>query len=304
MSDTHARIASCGVSVSSKPTSSAPANEPFESAWLKWAWGVRSADVLLDNIRELAAMTDLEVYLSVSMRYEAKRHCIVLVVDDVGQPFPDLWGLLLGDVVHNWRCALDHIAWALYKRGTANLSERRERDVSFPIFTTRTAFNDSLKKNLPGVKLRDTAVVRRYQPYLGGKRRSSKHVLLVLQELSNADKHRFLQPVIAYPKTASYTIVATSDCIYRRLAPKTHEGGAIEPGAELVRFYVKKTGPEPRIQVAPHFSFTPAIRERFPLEDWLHWTARMILNLLREFGEPPASASSMMATAVAPGSKT
>jgi hypothetical protein len=102
------------------------------------------------------------------------------------------------------------------------------------------------------------------------------------------------------PKTASWAIVSTRDCIYRRLAPKTYEGGAIRPGAELVRFYVKKTGAEPRIEVQPRFAFKPAIRERFPLEEWLHWTARTILELLREFGKPPPSAERMLDAAVAP----
>jgi hypothetical protein len=172
--------------------------------------------------------------------------------------------------------------------------------VYFPITASRTAFNAALKTKLPGVKLRDTAIVRRHQPYLGGKRRQNLHVLLVLDELSNLDKHRSIQPVLAFPKTASWAIVSTRDCIYRRLAPKTYEGGAIRPGAELVRFYVKKTGAEPRIEVQPRFAFKPAIRERFPLEEWLHWTARTILELLREFGKPPPSAERMLDAAVAP----
>jgi hypothetical protein len=199
----------------------------FDSAWLKWAWGVRNAQVLLDSIKTFALQPNLQMYLPTSQHYHPKRHCIVLVVDDVVDPFPKLWGLLLGDVVHNWRGALDHVAWALYKRGkTPNEPKWKESGVYFPITTKRLKFNESLvgrRPKLPGVKLRDSAVVRRYQPYLGGKRKAPTHFFYILDELAKADKHRTLQPVLAFPETVTWTILGTRDCIYRDAFPKSYE---------------------------------------------------------------------------------
>ena len=46
------------------------------------------------------------------------------------------FGILIGDVIHNFRCVLDHIVWQLacYKtNGTGPPTERRARKVGFPI---------------------------------------------------------------------------------------------------------------------------------------------------------------------------
>src|SRR2546423_12661871 len=74
--------------------------------------------------------------------YDATCHCVVLVVVEFADPFPVLWGVLLGEVAHDYRCCLDHLAWALYKRGrTPNLTAAKESQVSFPIYGTRIEFN-------------------------------------------------------------------------------------------------------------------------------------------------------------------
>lgn len=269
--------------------------DPFDSAWLKWAWGVADAPVLEDSIATLALQPDLQVYMPTAQHYDAKRHCIIWTVLDFRNPFPDFWGLLLGDVVHNWRSALDHIAWALYKRGSAkNLTPEEEGRIYFPTARYRTQFNKSLATRLPGVRRGDRAIVRRYQPYHGGKRRRDKHVLFVLNELSRLDKHRSLQPVDAFPATASYEIGHCTDCIYRGLAPLVWKGGILKPGTELVRFYVKKTGPEPDIEVQPHLTFRPALNENLALHEWLRSTGRTIGQLLREFAKPPAAAKRIL----------
>jgi len=123
--------------------------------------------------------------------YDAKRHCIHLIAE-VTEPFPRIWGTLLGDVIHNYRSCLDHVAWALYKRGrTPNLPEWQERLVYFPITAERERFNACLKgkrAKLPGVRRKDIAKVRRCQPYIVGKSRVHRHPLTVLDALANTDK--------------------------------------------------------------------------------------------------------------------
>ena len=114
---------------------------PFDSAWLKWAMAVMNAEVLQDNVETFASQADLKMHAQLATYYDAKRHCVVLIVTEIVNPFPVLWGLLLGDIVHNYRCCLDHVAWALYKRGrTPNLSVSKERNVYFPIYGERIKF--------------------------------------------------------------------------------------------------------------------------------------------------------------------
>jgi hypothetical protein len=264
--------------------------DPFESAWLKWAGGVINAQVLGENVNAFASQPNLHIPVTMRQEYDAKSHCIVLSVEEIANPFPPLWGVLLGDVVHDLRSALDHLAWTLYKRGnTPNLSDKLERHVLFPISDDRVRYNDSLRRKLPGVRRADLKLVRKFQPYHAPKRLLLRHALFVLDELSRYDKHRTIQPVVPVPERSGYKILGATDCIYRRMRLRIPRG-ALEVGMELTRFYVKKTGPEPYLDVEPHFTIDPTVyHARLTLEEFLKTTIRGAGLVLREFAEPPAS---------------
>jgi hypothetical protein len=264
--------------------------EPFESAWLKWGQAVTNADVLRDSVVTLAGQPDLRVETQYATVYDAKRHCVRLVIAEIGDPFPVLWGLLLGDIVHNYRCCLDHIAWSLYERGrNPDLTEREEQVIGFPICAKRVTFNKTLNQKLPGVRRADRAIVRRYQPYKWGESRAYRHVFTVLRDLSNDDKHRTIQPVVPVPQRITFNNLRPTDCIVRRAAPAPGYSGTLQPGTELARFYVKKTGPQPHIDVEPHFALTPAINERLTLIEFLKNTMVSTAIVLRQFSDPPPS---------------
>jgi hypothetical protein len=277
-----------------------PVVDPFESAWLKWAMAVTNGRVLADNVEVFASDQERKMHSRLATYYDPRRHCLVLVVVEAVDPFPVLWGVLLGEIAHGFRCCLDHVAWALYKRGrTPNLSERRERAVSFPIYGTREGFNKALDSKLPGVRRADRAIVRRYQPYRPGESRAHRHVFTVLQELSNEDKHRAIQRVVPIASQVHFTKFEAIDCIVRR-GTRGGTGGRLEPGAELMRLYVKKTGPNPRIDGQPHFTLTPALHELLGLEEFLDMTMNATSLLLREFAEPPPSAVALLGAPVPP----
>jgi hypothetical protein len=241
----------------------------------------------------------LELNYQLATYYDAKRHCGVLIVAEGTDPFPVLGGVLLGDAVHEYRCCLDHVAWALYKRGsTPDLPERRS-DTSASDHGTRDAFNKALDSKLPGVRRADRAIVRRYQPFKPGESRAHRHAFTVLQELSNDDKHRVIQPVVAIPQRIDFTYTEATDCIVRRIGPDGF-AGTLKPGAKLARFYVKKTGPNPRIDTQPQFHLVPAIHERLTLADFLERTMVATRLLLHEFAEPPASTVALLGTPIPP----
>jgi hypothetical protein len=267
----------------------------FDSAWLKWTQAVVNAEVLEDNINTLAGQGVLQMRLGTTQEYDAKRHCIIITAGpaDVPRVFPVHWGLLLGDIVHNYRSSLDHLAWALYKRCGTTVTEKQERFIYFPLADERIKFNNSLKSKLSGVRRTDIAIVRRYQPYKTDKRNLDRHVLNVLEDLSNADKHRVIQPIQAVPERAGFKIIRQKDCVVTRWMPRKRRA-ALEPGTELVRFYVRKTGPEPEIHVEPHFTVDPTVNERFGFEDWGHLTMRYIAQLLSEFAAPPQATRTLL----------
>jgi hypothetical protein len=277
------------VSATTEPAKS----DVFESAWLKWAMAVMNAKVLEDNVAAYASRGGLMMDATFGTLYDAKSHSISLILADLVNPLPVLWGCLLGDVVHDYRCCLDHVAWALYKRGkTPDLSEKEERQVYWPIAKTRTAFNESLDRMLPGVSRTDRAIVRHFQPFSPGQSRAHRHVFKVLNDLANADKHRTIQPIVPIPERMELPLTETEDCIVRRIAPG--RSGTFRPGAEIARFFVKKTGPNPRLGLQPHFTLVPCIHELLTLDEFLRRTENATRLVLQEFADMPDSAKSMI----------
>lgn len=273
--------------------------DPFASPWLKWAQAVVDAEVLEEHINELAGQGVLKMQIRLAQEYDPKRRCIVITAGEVPRVFPVGWGLLLGNIVHNSRSSLDHLAWGLYKRGrTPNLSASAEQGVYFPIATSPEQFNGWIRgkrPKLPGVRRADIAVVRRYQPYARGKRLVDQHVFRVLDELAKADKHRVIQPVQAVPERTRFTVLSVRDCVITRLRTQMRRV-ALEPGAELVRFYVRKIGPDPQIDVEPTFAVDPTVDGRFTFEEWSDTTLGLIKQLLREFAAPPPEIHTMLDT--------
>lgn len=101
---------------------------------------------------------------------------------------PLRWGVLVGDIAHNLRSALDHIACQL-----AALQRASCEKTQFPLANSPSDFADQTRRRLGGVSTRHRAMIRRIQPYNG---RKSGTLLAVLRDMSNADKHRVLTGVI------------------------------------------------------------------------------------------------------------
>jgi hypothetical protein len=113
---------------------------------------------------------------------------IYLEVDEF--PPDDLWGPVIGDIVHNLRSALDHLAWDI-----ARPESRRDnaRDIGFPIFLTHPANKpkvcQALRQKLDHIRPEFHGVIKRVQPY---EAQDLHHPLWLLNQLWNADKHRTL----------------------------------------------------------------------------------------------------------------
>lgn len=113
---------------------------------------------------------------------------IHLEVDEF--PPDDVWGPMIGDVVHNLRSALDHLAWE-----TARPDSRRRspRGIEFPIFFNHPDDDPEVRRGihrkLSHIRPEFHAVIKRAQPY---ETRDLHHPLWLLNQLWNVDKHRTL----------------------------------------------------------------------------------------------------------------
>lgn len=109
------------------------------------------------------------------------------------QPIPpQSIGPILGDIVHNLRSALDHIAWQLALLTT----EQPYRRTAFPIFVDTS--EDSVRhfqRLVQHVHADAIPIIEAVQPYHHPKGLEKFHFLWVLHSLWNADKHRLLTTV-------------------------------------------------------------------------------------------------------------
>jgi hypothetical protein len=103
-------------------------------------------------------------------------------------PIPDGLELLLGEILYNFRCSLDHLVWQLILSEGNTPTDRSE----FPIFREINEYERAKKSKLKGVSDAAVSIIDSLQPcYCTGDMDYWKY-LWYLQILSNIDKHRHL----------------------------------------------------------------------------------------------------------------
>ncbi|MBI3800299.1 MAG: hypothetical protein HY268_25410 [Deltaproteobacteria bacterium] len=113
---------------------------------------------------------------------------------------PDLLLMLIGDVLHNLRSALDHLAWSLARTRADSFTE-------FPIFIDGARFRATDRHSNPvrgsGLhKMHDMpasaqTIIESLQPYKGVHGLPESEPLWLLQQLGIEDKHHTLNLVAA-----------------------------------------------------------------------------------------------------------
>jgi hypothetical protein len=110
---------------------------------------------------------------------------VKLQVIQIAEPPAEI-GLLTGDVVHNLRSALDHLAYQLVFVGTKGNGPFR--NTYFPISDTAKKYETFKRGKVKGMSKRAKEAIDRAQPY----NRGIGHLLWVLDKLDIADKHHAL----------------------------------------------------------------------------------------------------------------
>jgi hypothetical protein len=96
-------------------------------------------------------------------------------------PVPEEISLLAGDVLHNCRATLDHLAWAITHRGS--------KQTRFPILLTAPAGGPQISG---GISPAHQAALLAAQPYKVYPQTPKNALLAILGELDNIDKHKLL----------------------------------------------------------------------------------------------------------------
>lgn len=99
---------------------------------------------------------------------------------------PIEWSTVVGDIVHNARSALDHLAWRLVEAGGGTPSDT----TYFPIVEAEARYGEKLRKALKGASQANREAVKALRPW-----RNGDADLWRLHRLDIVGKHRLLVTV-------------------------------------------------------------------------------------------------------------
>lgn len=106
----------------------------------------------------------------------------------VETPPPPRLSAVAGDILHNLRAGLDHLAYALVEANGGSPGRHTE----FPIARNAADFSSLLNGRLKGASRRAKALTKRFKPYQGGT-----EGFWELHQLDIRDKHRLLITLVA-----------------------------------------------------------------------------------------------------------
>jgi hypothetical protein len=187
---------------------------------------------LLQTLRtEIAAYLELEPYRP-RIHWDKQSQILTVDVEQIRAPDP-MWGVRAGEIVHNFRSALDHIVWELAHRPSA-----RESKTQFPIFEHFEGFHGrGTRQFLKGVGFRAIDLIRSEQPFSrerGGTGEGHESPLWHAKELSDIDKHRTLHVVAATIEAHRFEFPAVSQP-FQQIQLEQYQGTLISSGTILWR---------------------------------------------------------------------
>jgi hypothetical protein len=157
-------------------------------------------DRAIQHVKELGAVFDrwskTNPYVG-TVDYDPETRSNTLSVEVRTEPFTRL-SQIIGDIAHNFRGVLDHMALALAEANYGGrVPAEVERKSQFPICTERDYFRNARTRQIEYVAARPQATIQSLQPYKWRDARQ-RHPLNVLRDLSDFDKHRRLPVVAGY----------------------------------------------------------------------------------------------------------
>jgi hypothetical protein len=142
---------------------------------------------------------------------------IELLVDE---PLPLDLPLILGDAVHNLRCALDHAMWDLIGFDGG----KQHNQLQFPVGKTKVDFEASARGAItPSQAVKDLLVSLAAYPSGAGE------LLYAAHSLDRADKHRTITPVlhVSYVDSVFLIDLATKETVQAKPFYAVVDNGAV-----------------------------------------------------------------------------
>lgn len=131
---------------------------------------------------------------------------IVMWVNDYIAPIR--LSVLLGDCVHNMRSALDNLICGLARTVDPYCGCK---GMAFPFRENQADWDANVQRNLAGVPQEACKIIEELQPWRDTS--STPNPLLMLNKLSNIDKHRHCHFTLAYNRNAGFRVHANDGTI-------------------------------------------------------------------------------------------
>ncbi len=166
---------------------------------------------------------------------------------------------IAGDIVHNLRCALDHLAFQLVSVGVEAGESRTEKwaDIQFPIFHSPASYEAGKGRRIEGMRREAVEAIDRLKPYQDGN-----DALWLLRQLDNTDKHNFI-------------LISGQDVILAGIPLKTYEPYFTSLRVSNQKQDMNLPGEKPLIQ--------PAVAISDALLPALHQLAELVGNIVTGF---------------------
>lgn len=211
---------------------------------------------------------------------------LICLIDYVS-PLPLRFGAIAGDAIHNYRSALDQLIFELAFIDSGGVEQLK---TAFPASDTHTNFNSSYVQStlLSGLTKRHRAMVKRYQPCRGWDG-YGPHPIRLLDDLSNDDKHRLIQPSLVTPQSLEVNFpdgVVGRDChfpehgnfVFHQLI-----GRPLEADTEVFRTPLVVTGPNPHMNVECRADVFVGLRNGVELDGGLRRISRLAHTIVNAF---------------------
>lgn len=193
-------------------------------------------------------------------------------------PIPLVLPIIIGDVLHNLRSALDHLVWHLVEAA----GSKPTTQTSFPIFKTATDCRKFFKKlktgcqpKIEGISRTAMKLIKRTKPYKRGNKE-----LWLIHELNNIDKHRLLIPTMAISPYLALEREGKFASVWQRPNIKL-----VKKGAELFRWpnaIAEKMDMKTKLAVVIAFG-EPKIIKGQPVLELLHQLMHLVDGVVNQF---------------------
>jgi hypothetical protein len=160
-------------------------------------------------------------------------------------------GVAVGDVLHNFRSAIDHLVWQAALLHTDSPYEQSK----FPITDSPSKFQRAKESFIADLAPEEQAIVEQFQPYSRGGIHSP---LRVLRDLSNRDKHRVINVVLVRAGIFGASFHGRN-CAVEGDPKWISDGHRLDAGDAFVRLRISGDFDEPDVemrgQVVPRIGF-------------------------------------------------